>query len=1199
MYFSLRLWSYTAGVRLQIALAVAVGLATAATGIARLALLGWLTAQVFEGESIGELVPEIAAVVAISIARGLLQYAKESIAYTTSARVQRTVRLRVLRRVLALGPAYFNQKRTGDTSISLVEGVDSLETFFGQYLPQFFVAALAPIGVFVFMAFLDLWVAAIYLSFALATLALPSLLHRWNAAASRRRRDAYGSFGADFLDSIQGLATLKAFGQSTARGEALERRAHEVFRSTMGVLVSNAFTQGITILAIAVGAAVALSVGAARVEAGDMSLTVLLVILLLGVEVFRPLRELSQLFHQGLMGIAAAQGVWDILDAKPIVGDVAPAPEGDGLEASLAFDRVTFAYPGERRAALEDVSFEVDSGQRVGVVGPSGAGKSTLMWLLQRLYDPDRGRVLLGGQDLRELSFAQIRGQMSVVAQDTYLFHGTVAENLRFGDGQASQAALETAARAANAHDFISRMPDGYETVIGERGQRLSGGERQRIAIARTLLRDTPILVLDEALSSVDARNEAAIQEALDRLMIGRTTLIMAHRLSSVIGCDTILVLNEGQLVEAGPHTALMAQGGVYAELMASQAEPEGALEPSIAEVLESMPDDREAYPPAIAGAVDAAPTDAIVRAEGMGWGETARRLVAQAAPEWPKVVATFVAGVARFVGLIAVAAVGALMVANVSDGDPIGPLMALLLSLAVATAVFTWLENWVAHDMAFRLLSEMRIALFRQLDSLGPAYLTRRRTGDLVSMATQDVETVEYFFAHTIANAFVSVVVPGGILITLALFRWELALALAPFLALAAATPFLTREAIDRIGSRSRDQLGRLNAHAVDTLQGLREVVAFQREETRRTEFDALIADYIPLRLAFNRQITTQRVLVEVLVGLGGLTVLTIGGVLASDGKLAATEVPLLTLLAMGAFLPIAEMAMIGRRLGDTLGATRRLAAVHNEVPVVADGPGTAPRPPAAAAADLNAVGFRYDHATRPALEDVSFDLAPGSTVALVGPSGAGKTTAAHLLLRFWDPASGALHLDGDDLRTYRLEEMRERIALVAQDTYLFNASIRENLLVAQPDASDQKILEAIARAGLADFVQSLPEGLDTMVGERGAQLSGGQRQRVAIGRALLKDAPLLILDEATSHLDVGTERLVREALDELMRDRTTLVIAHRLSTVRDADLIVVLDRGQIVEAGTHEDLVGTPGLYAELVSHQTRAAAAAGARD
>ena len=1194
MYFSLRLWSYTVGVRLQIALSVAVGLATAATGIARLALLGWRIAQVFEGASIGDLVPELGAVVAISVARAALQYAKESIAYSTSARVQRAVRLRLLKQVFALGPAYFNQKRTGDVSISLVEGVDSLETFFGQYLPQFFVAALAPIGVFIFMAFLDLPVAGIYLGFALVTLALPSLLHRWNAAASRRRRDAYGNFGADFLDSIQGLATLKAFGQSRARGEALEQRAHEVFRTTMGVLISNAFTQGLTILAIAVGTAIALSVGALRVENGDMSLTVLLVVLLLGVEVFRPLRELSQLFHQGLMGIAAAQGVWDVLDDKPLVSDIAPASDGNKREASLAFDRVSFSYPGGRRAALKNVSFEVLAGQRIGVVGRSGAGKSTLMWLLQRFYEPDSGHVLLGGRDIRELSFAQIRGQMSVVAQDTYLFHGSVAENLRFGDPEASQDQLEEAARAANAHDFITQLPKGYETMIGERGYRRSGGERQRIAIARALLRDTPILMLDEALSSVDTRNEATIQDALNHLMAGRTTLIMAHRLSSVIDCDTILVLDAGALVESGAHPTLMALGGIYEQLMGTQAEPGARLEPSITELLESLPKHREPHTSTIPTDVNTAPTEAIVRAEGMGWGETAYRLLDQARPEWPKVMATFVAGVARFVGLIAVAAVGALMVANVKDGEAIGPLMAVLISLAVATAIFTWLENWVSHDMAFRLLSEMRIQLFRQLDNLAPAYLTRRRTGDLVSMATQDVETVEYFFAHTIANAFVSVMIPGGILITLAIFRWELAVGLAPFLALAAATPFLTRETIDRIGSRSRDQLGRLNAHAVDTLQGLREVVSFQREDARLAEFDALIADYIPLRMSFNHQITTQRVLVEVLVGLGGLTVLTIGAALASDGKLASTEVPLLTLLAMGAFLPIAEMAMIGRRLGDTLGATRRLVAVHSEVPAVADGPGTAVSTPAAATAGLNTVEFSYDYTTQAALDGVSFDLAPGSTVALVGPSGAGKTTVAHLLLRFWDPVSGVLHLDGDNLRSYRLEEMRDRIALVAQDTYLFNASIRENLLVAQPAACDEEILTAIKRAGLADFVEALPDGLDTVVGERGAQLSGGQRQRIAIGRALLKDAPLLILDEATSHLDGGNERLVREALDVLMRDRTTLVIAHRLSTVRNADLIVVLDRGRVVEAGIHADLVSKPGLYAELVSHQTHVAAA-----
>ncbi|MCH7740161.1 MAG: ABC transporter ATP-binding protein, partial [Chloroflexi bacterium] len=553
MYFSLRLWGYTKGVRLRIAVAVGFGLGTAAAGIARLALLGWLLGEVFGGEGFGDLVLPMLLVIGVILLRATLQYFKEMVAWGTAAKVQQVLRRRIYDKTIELGPAYFDYRRTGDFTITMVEGVEQLETFFGQYLPQFFTALLAPIGIFVFIAFLDLPVAAVFLGFALGTLVMPALFHRLNAKSSLRRRDAYGAFAADFLDSIQGLATLKAFGQSKRRGDALEKRADEVFRSTMWVLASNAATHGVTIAGIAVGAGVALALGATRVESGEMTISALLIVLMLGIEAFRPLRELSQLFHQGLLGISAAGGLFEVMDAEPTVAD-APSRDAGGTELNLAptveFSGVTFAYPGGRDPALRDVSFRVAAGETVGIVGRSGSGKSTLMWLVQRMYDPQSGSVSVGGVDCRELSFDQIRRQIAVVAQDTYLFHGTIEDNLRFGRPDASQAELEEAARAANAHEFISALPQGYRTAIGERGVRLSGGQRQRIAIARALLRDAPILILDEALSSVDAENEAAIQQALDRLMKGRTTLVMAHRLSSVIGADRILVLDGGGLVE-------------------------------------------------------------------------------------------------------------------------------------------------------------------------------------------------------------------------------------------------------------------------------------------------------------------------------------------------------------------------------------------------------------------------------------------------------------------------------------------------------------------------------------------------------------------------------------------------------------------------------------------------------------------------
>ncbi|MYD53756.1 MAG: ABC transporter ATP-binding protein [Chloroflexi bacterium] len=1195
MTFSWDLWRFTEGVRWRIALAVSVGLFAVAAGVARLALLGWIGARIFQGDSFSDLVPLIIATAASIAARSLFLYAKEEIANGTALQVQFSLRQRLFDQVTRLGPSHFDRQRTGDVTVGVIEGVEQLETFFGQYLPQLIVAALAPVGIFIFMGWLDLPVAAIYFGFALVTLVLPQLLKQKNAEASIRRRDAYGSFAADFLDSVQGLATLKAFGQSGRRGSELAERAQDVFRSTMGVLFHNAIAQGLTILAITVGAAVALYVGALRVESGAMELAELLVVLMLGVEVFRPLRELSQLFHQGLLGVAAAESVLDVDRATPLTPDAEVQPV-EQLEPRIEFDNVTFSYPTGRRPALSDVSFTVEPGRRVGVVGRSGSGKSTLLWLLQRLYTPQEGTIRLGGRDLNELRFADIRAQMAVVLQDTYLFHGSVLANLRFARPDATEDEIREAAQAANAHEFINSLPEGYATVIGERGHRLSGGERQRIAIARALLRDAPMLILDEALSSVDAENEATIQAALDRLMQGRTTLIMAHRLSSVRDCDEILVLDEGRLVERGDHETLLAEGGVYDWLMAGQM-----TDPSIDRFVDDAPLAERTGAAATSSLAirdyGGGATEAIVRAEGMGWKETSARLLALAAPYWFKTTLSFLTGVAHFFGAIAVGVIGALMVANVRDGDSITLLAVLLIVVAVLTGLFRFLENWVSHDMAFRLLADMRIALFRKLDQLAPAYLLRRRSGDLVSMATQDVETVEYFFAHTIANAFVSVVIPGVALVTLFIVDWRLGLGLAPLLIIAALSPLFTRRIVDRLGSRSRDHLGALNAHMVDTLQGLREVTAFQRERERKTEFEGLMRDYMPIRGGFNRQISAQRTLLEGLTGYGGLAVLTIGGALAVRGDIDSSLAPLLTLLAMGAFMPVAELAQVGRRLGDTLGATRRLTAVHSEAVAVVDGPGTGAEVQPTDGVGVSegafaSVGFSYEDTPRAALEEVSFDLRPGGTVALVGPSGAGKTTAAHLMLRFWDPQDGKITLEDADLRTYRLDDLRGQVALVAQDTYLFNASIRNNLLVAKPEATEGELLLAIERAGLADFVESLPDGLDTPVGERGAQLSGGQRQRVAIGRALLKDAPVLILDEATSHLDGLNERLVRNALDELMSDRTTLVIAHRLSTVRDADQIVVLDEGKVVEIGQHDQLASEDGLYSRLVRRQLSAA-------
>jgi ATP-binding cassette subfamily B protein len=1176
MHFDRRLWRLTAGQRGQMALGVGLGLLALMVGIARFAFLGRFIALVFQQKPAAELAPPLIAAAAAILLRAWLDHARTMTAHRSASIIQEKLRGRLYDKILQLGPAWFGAERTGGVMLSMVDGVEQLQTFFGQYIPQLTIAVCAPVAIFVFIAWWDVPVAAVMLAAALFTLLLPMTVNKRSAVASRARQRAFKSFGEEFLDAVQGLPTLKAFGQSGSYGAMLAAKARALSDSTFWVLALSVLTRGLTDLGTALGAAAALAYGAYRVIHGEMSLEALLIVLMAGTEIFRPLRDLRGVLHAGLNGESAAAGINALLDT-PIT-----APSGAGIMAtlapSIAFDDVGFAYPGGRRAAHRGLSFDIMAGERVGVVGPSGSGKSSIVRLLLRLHDPQTGVVRIGGQDLRALDPDAIRSMIAVVAQDTYLFHGTVEENLRLGRPDATEAEIVAAATAANAHGFIHALPNGYQTVIGERGASLSGGQRQRIAIARALLRDSPILVLDEALSSVDAENEAVIQQALDRLMVGRTTLILAHRLSSVIGADRILVLGDGSVVQSGSHAAIIAVEGPYRDLMG----PQMGAGPSGDALAEPMPEEIRG---AERGAVVASLSE---DAAAVGWPDTIRTLMRVVRPYHKQLAITVLCGIGRVIAFIGVGVVGALLLAAVRSHQPVATLVTALLIVAPLAGLLHYMESWIAHAMAYALLAEMRIDLFRKLDALAPAYLLRRRSGDLMALATQDVETVEYFFAHTIAPAIVAFLVPAAVLIALGLIAWPLALALFPFLLYAALSPVRGRQRIDALGSAARGALGTLGAYATETIQGLSELVAFNAAGARRGGFMAAVRDYQGMRLRLLADLTFQTSALEVATGLGGLAVAGTGAWLVAHGGLAPGMLPLVVLISVAAFLPVSEIAQVGRQLADTIASTRRLHVVHAEPVAIVDGRLDPVAPAGGSALRFEDVNFTYPGRSVPALEGIAFEVPAGATVALVGPSGAGKTTIANLLLRFWDPDSGAIRLDGVDLRDLKLDGLRARIALVSQDTYLFNDTLEANVRLARPDASPDQIELALSRAALADFVAGLPEGLATRVGERGVQLSGGQRQRIAIARAFLKDAPLLVLDEATSHLDTISEAAVRSALDALMADRTTIVVAHRLSTIRASDLILVLRAGRLIEAGTHPDLIARRGVYARLVERQ-----------
>ena len=1216
MHLDPRLLAYANGVRLRILLASFLGLLAMGAGVARLAMAGVvIVAVIHEGAAFSTLAAPLIAMAGLIVLRSLLQYMQELVSHHTASIVKVQVRERLYQHCLALGPGYFDQSRTGDGVLTLADGVERLEAFFGRYLPQLTVAVLTPPLIFAFMAFIDWPIAVIFLVFALATLLIPNTLAKWNTEKNLKRRDAYGALGADFLDSVQGLSTLKAFGQSRARGDLLATRSRQLFRATMGVLAANSLNSAVTLMGISAAAALALGFGAWRVSQGDMELRPLLIVLMLGVEIFRPLRELIQLGHEGMIALASAQAVYEILDTPIQVRESETGTRRvNGTEPTLApelvFENVTFGYQSGRRPALEQVSFTLHAGESLGLVGPSGAGKSTVVSLALRFFDPQQGRILLGGQDLRELPLDYLRRHVAVVGQDTYLFHGTVAENLRFAKPGATQQEIQDAANVANAHDFIEALPDGYDTVVGERAIRLSGGQRQRIAIARALLKDAPILILDEALSSVDTENEATIQKALDHLMEGRTTLTIAHRLSSVIGANRILVLDEGRLVESGSHQELVAAGGVYTQLMANQqtmqdnqqnghpvshqhAVPQQVTAEAGAAGVNAHPPAHahrhnhrhERVPHAVGDHAHSRTPTSHRRPSGML--ALGGRLLILVRPWWGQLILTFLLGVGHHGSVIGLAVIGALLVGQVVTGGSLTLLLVLLGVFVPLVGFFTWAESWQAHDMAYRLLNEMRVDMYRKLDPLAPAYMVKRRSGDLVSIVGSDIETVEYFFAHTITPAFVAVVVPAGVLAVLAVIAWPLALVLAPFLLAVAVSPLMAQARSEQLATEVRERLGDIHAHMVDSLQGLREVAAFGRGPERQAEIARNGWAFAHFQNRFLKVRSFQVSFIEAMTALGSLCVLTLGVWLLTQGEMSRPQLILSVVLSAAAFAPIADIARTIKQLMETTASARRVFEVHDESVPVVDGPG-ANSPASAPAIRFQDVSFAYGRHEPQALHQVSFDLPPGSTTALVGPSGAGKTTCANLLMRFWDADTGRVVLENDDLRSFNLDDLRGQIALVSQDTYLFNDTIRSNIRLGRQDASDSEVEEAARQANAHDFITSFPDGYETMVGERGAQLSGGQRQRIAIARALLKNAPILILDEATSHLDAVNEQQLRLALDRLMEGRTTLVIAHRLSTVRDADQIVVLDDGDMVEHGTHQELLHRQGLYARLVAAQ-----------
>lgn len=510
--------------------------------------------------------------------------------------------------------------------------------------------------------------------------------------------------------------------------------------------------------------------------------------------------------------------------------------------------------------------------------------------------------------------------------------------------------------------------------------------------------------------------------------------------------------------------------------------------------------------------------------------------------------------------------------------------------ALVIGRAVMAYAEMYIVHEVAYNILVDYRNLIYKAIERIAPGYFVNKRSGDVASSAMADVEVLEWFYAHTVGAYVIAIVAPLIFLVLLAFIHWLLTLVLLPTLLLVATIPFWFSKKASKQGKEMRKMLGVVNAEVVDGVQGMREIVSFGRGKSYLQKLENHTHDLAKSQIADGKRLGLEGALLNAFMSLGMVSILFASSLLVIQGKIDPALIPAIIILSVYIFSPVANVSGTARNLGTIGAAAERIFNILQTPSPIKEQVKVEPAEPIVPSVQFDQVSFRYHAAGDDVLKQVSFTVNPSETVALVGHSGAGKTTCVNLLLRFWDINSGSIKIADYDLRDLSQQTLRKHVAIVSQDVYLFNMTIRDNIRLGKPEASDEEVEEIAKLAFAHEFLTQLPQGYETNVGERGVQLSGGQRQRIAIARALLKDAPILLMDEAVSNLDAENERAVQKAVAQLQKGRTTLVIAHRLSTIKTADRIVVLDKGRVAEIGTHEELIQRKRVYSHLIATQQK---------
>lgn len=1117
-------------------------------------------------------------------------------------RVESNIRKSAMRRIVGMPLGFFDSNTTGRIRKIIDDNASITHSFLAHQLPDMAGTALVPLLAVALIAAFD-WRLGLACLVPVFT-AMGIMAYTMNTRGRefmRQYMNLLEQMNTEAVEYVRGIPVVKVFQQTVYSFKNFYRTImqynHTATRytrlwerpMTLYTVIINSFAYFLVPVAVIL----------TGMGEGVGTVLVNLILFVLVTPVFSECvmksMYIGQAFAQADEAVSRLDGLTAYPTLKETAEPVQPATYG------ITFSNVTFAYPGTDTDVLKNVTFTVQQGKRVALVGASGSGKTTIARLVPRFYDVDGGSVRIGGVDVRDISHKELMRTVSFVFQNPQLIKTTILENIVYGRPEATMEEVNRAVEMAQCREIIDRLPDGLDTVIGTEGTYLSGGERQRIALARALLKDAPVIVLDEATAFADPENEHLMQAALRELTRGKTVITIAHRLTSVADADEILVIDNGRIAERGTHDTLLGMKGIYYNRWNEYCR---AVNWTIEKHRQPAKDGKQASTStaeraqettsqtANSSAYTAKETSSFLRERSGGAFSFLRRRFALS----EKGARDFCRGVAWTTVFDIVLMLPAVFVFVFLD-DTLRPLLGgtpstghglayyALLALAFmavmyAVGVFQYRSTYTSvYDES----ANRRISLAEKLRRLPLAFFGEKNLSDLTATIMDDCTDLEHTFSHSVPQLFASLASIALIAVGMAVYCWPLAAALFWVVPVAMGILLLSNRSMRRsntVNYKNKRAVTEVIQEGLDTIQ---EIKSYGQESRYTAKLD-LAVDY------YERVMTRGELMLGVLVN-GSQSILKLGlatVVIAGAGLVAAGTVDVFTFLV---FL------VIGSRVYSPINEVLNNIAALSYLKIRINRMNEMERMPVQEGSDVRIncnydicfdnVNFSYETGKK-VLNDVSFTARQGEITALIGPSGGGKSTAAKLAARFWDVNSGRITLGGVDISTIDPEALLRNFSVVFQDVVLFNASVIDNIRIGRRDATDEEVLRVARLACCDEFVSKLPDGYHTVIGENGQTLSGGERQRISIARALLKDAPVVLLDEATASLDVENETLIQAGISELVKNKTVLIIAHRMRTIANADKILVLGNGKIIEQGTPGELKARGGYFARMLTLQ-----------